>query len=207
LPEEKILPSTTTATPTNTPTTTNPTNSHNRPDQDSGRYQRVYADWKPSKTLEQTDVVANLQAIADAQPQDALRQYRRQRSQDPPGPIALQSIAEEDRRKSLIQKLGERDMSNERLQIYIRRSSSRDLQPAKTEEQVLPPKSPKPQMSDDTFASLLSHHKSQNEMQASSKDVDADNIETPPVSRRVIATPRDSQVSSYLIKNTYFMIL
>nr|XP_036670775.1 formin-J [Drosophila suzukii]XP_036670776.1 formin-J [Drosophila suzukii] len=195
LPEEKILPSTTTATPTNTPTTTNPTNSHNRPDQDSGRYQRVYADWKPSKTLEQTDVVANLQAIADAQPQDALRQYRRQRSQDPPGPIALQSIAEEDRRKSLIQKLGERDMSNERLQIYIRRSSSRDLQPAKAEEQVLPPKSPKPQVSDDTFASLLSHHKSQNEMQASSKDVDADNIETPPVSRRVIATPTTTVVT------------
>jgi len=195
LPEEKILPSTTTATPTNTPTTTNPTNSHNRPDQDSGRYQRVYADWKPSKTLEQTDVVANLQAIADAQPQDALRQYRRQRSQDQPGPIALQSIAEEDRRKSLIQKLGERDMSNERLQIYIRRSSSRDLQPAKAEEQVLPPKSPKPQVSDDTFASLLSHHKSQNEMQASSKDVDADNIETPPVSRRVIATPTTTVVT------------
>ncbi|XP_016955692.1 formin-J [Drosophila biarmipes] len=195
LPEEKILPSTTTATPTNTPTTTNPTNSHNRPDQDYGRYQRVYADWKPSKTLEQTDVVANLQAIADAQPQDALRQHRRQRSQDQPGPTALQSIAEEDRRKSLIQKLGERDISNERLQIYIRRSSSRDLQPTKAEEQVLPPKSPKPQVSDDTFASLLSHHKSQNEMQASSKDVDADNIETPPVSRRVIATPTTTVVT------------
>ncbi|XP_017128437.1 formin-J [Drosophila elegans] len=194
LPEEKILPSTTTATPTNTPTTTNPTN---RPDQDAGRYQRVYADWKPSKTLEQTDVVANLQAIADAQPQETLRQYRRQRSQDQSGPIALQSIAEEDRRKSLIQKLGERDISNERLQIFIRRSSSRDLNSAITEEQLLPPKSPKPQVStDDTFASLLSHHKSQNEMQSSkAKDVDADNIETPPVSRRVIATPTTTVVT------------
>uniref|UniRef100_A0A6P4FHW9 Formin-J n=1 Tax=Drosophila rhopaloa TaxID=1041015 RepID=A0A6P4FHW9_DRORH len=195
LPEEKILPSTTTATPTNTPTTTNPTNSTNRPDQDSGKYQRVYADWRPSKTLEQTDVVANLQAIADAQPQDALRQYRRQRSQDQSSPITLQSIAEEDRRKSLIQKLGERDMSNERLQIFIRRSSSRELQSAITEEQLMPPKSPKPPVSDDTFASLLSHHKSQNEMQASSKDVDADNIETPPVSRRVIATPTTTVVT------------
>jgi len=84
-------------------------------DQESGKYQRVYADWKPSRTLEQTDVVANLQAIADAQPHDALRQHRRQRSQEQPSPIALQSIAEEDRRKSLIQKQGERDKSNERL--------------------------------------------------------------------------------------------
>ncbi|XP_002035654.2 formin-J [Drosophila sechellia] len=195
LPEEKILPSTTTATPTNTPTTTNPTNSTNRMDQESGKYQRVYADWKPSRTLEQTDVVANLQAIADAQPHDALRQYRRQRSQEQSSPIALQSIAEEDRRKSLIQKQSERDKSNERLQIYIRRSSSRELQPAKPEEHPLPPKSPKPQVSDDTFASLLSHHKTQNEMQGSSKDVDADNIETPPVSRRVIATPTTTVVT------------
>ncbi|XP_039485238.1 formin-J [Drosophila santomea] len=195
LPEEKILPSTTTATPTNTPTTTNPTNSTTRTDQEFGKYQRVYADWKPSRTLEQTDVVANLQAIADAQPHDALRQYRRQRSQEQSSPIALQSIAEEDRRKSLIQKQGERDMSNERLQSYIRRSSSRELQPAKPEEQPLPPKSPKPPVSDDTFASLLSHHKTQNEMQGSSKDVDADNIETPPVSRRVIATPTTTVVT------------
>ncbi|XP_017071188.2 formin-J [Drosophila eugracilis] len=195
LPEEKILPSTTTATPTNTPTTTNPNNSTNRTDQDSGKYQRVYADWKPSKTLEQTDVVANLQAIADAQPHDSLRQYRRQRSQDQSSPLALQSIAEEDRRKSLIQKMGERDISNERLQVYIRRSASRDLQTVKPEEQLLPPKSPKSQVSDDTFASLLSHHKSQNEMQASSKEVDADNIETPPVSRRVIATPTTTVVT------------
>ncbi|XP_043647326.1 formin-J [Drosophila teissieri] len=195
LPEEKILPSTTTATPTNTPTTTNPTNSTTRTDQEYGKYQRVYADWKPSRTLEQTDVVANLQAIADAQPHDALRQYRRQRSQEQSSPIALQSIAEEDRRKSLIQKQGERDMSNERLQIYIRRSSSRELQPAKPEEQPQPPKSPKPQVSDDTFASLLSHHKTQNELQGSSKDVDADNIETPPVSRRVIATPTTTVVT------------
>ncbi|XP_017021271.1 uncharacterized protein form3 [Drosophila kikkawai] len=196
LPEEKIMPSTTTATPTNTPTTTNPTNSTNKPEQEAGRYQRVYADWKPSKTLEQTDVVANLQAIADAQPaQDALRQYRRQRSQDQQSPGVLQSIAEEDRRKSYIQKLGERDMSNESLKIYIRRSSSRDILPAKKEEPLLPPKSPKPQVSDDTFASLLSHHKNQNEMQASSKEVDADNIETPPVSRRVIATPTTTVVT------------
>lgn len=190
------MPSTTTATPTNTPTTTNPTNSTNKPDQESGRYQRVYADWKPSKTLEQTDVVANLQAIADAQPApDALRQYRRQRSQDQQSPGVLQSIAEEDRRKSYIQKMGDRDMSNESLKVYIRRSSSRDLMPAKKEEPLLPPKSPKPQVSDDTFASLLSHHKSQNEMQASSKEVDADNIETPPVSRRVIATPTTTVVT------------
>ncbi|KAH8251067.1 hypothetical protein KR026_008686 [Drosophila bipectinata] len=188
LPEEKIMPSTTTATPTNTPTTTNPssnTTNPRKPEQESGRYQRVYADWKPSKTLEQTDVVANLQAIADAQPQDALHHYRRQRPQDQTSAGGLHSIAEEDRRKTFIQKMGEQD----------RRSAIRELQPKAAEEQ--PPKSPKPQVSttDDTFASLLSHHKTQNEMQASSKEVDADNIETPPVSRRVISTPTTTVVT------------
>ncbi|EDV38850.2 uncharacterized protein Dana_GF25007, isoform C [Drosophila ananassae] len=188
LPEEKIMPSTTTVTPTNTPTTTNPSyNSTNprKPEQESGRYQRVYADWKPSKTLEQTDVVANLQAIADAQPQDTLHHYRRQRPQEQTSASGLHSIAEEDRRKTLIQKMGEQD----------RRSVSRDLPPKTADQQ--PPKSPKPQVSstDDTFASLLSHHKTQNEMQASSKEVDADNIETPPVSRRVISTPTTTVVT------------
>ncbi|XP_022216703.2 FH2 domain-containing protein 1 isoform X1 [Drosophila obscura] len=191
LPEEKIMPTT-------TPTNTNPTN---RQEQDQGsKYQRVYSDWKPSRTLEQTDVVGHLQAIADASSTaeaahnsntaEGLRQYRRQRSQDQ-SPGVLHSIAEEDRRKSLIQKLGE-----------SRRPAGMDLQPAteaakKAEAEQLAPKSPKPKQ-DDTFASLLNHHKSHNETQCgagSSKEVDADNIETPPVSRRVLATPTTTVVT------------
>ncbi|XP_017137865.1 FH2 domain-containing protein 1 [Drosophila miranda] len=192
LPEEKIMPTT---TPTNMPTT-NPTN---RQDQES-KYQRVYSDWKPSKTLEQTDVVGHLQAIADASSTaeaaqhsntaEGLRQYRRQRSQEQ-SPGVLHSIAEEDRRKTLIQKLGDRDG---------RRPAGLDPQPteaAKKAEDQLAPKSPKPKQ-DDTFASLLNHHKSHNEVQCgagSSKEVDADNIETPPASRRVIATPTTTVVT------------
>ncbi|XP_034120626.1 FH2 domain-containing protein 1 isoform X2 [Drosophila guanche] len=191
LPEEKIMPTT---TPTNM-ANTNPTN---RQDQES-KYQRFYSDWKPSKTLEQTDVVGHLQAIADASSTaeaaqqsntaEGLRQYRRQRSQEQ-SPGVLHSIAEEDRRKSLLQKLGD-----------SRRPAGMDLKPTevpkKDEAEQLAPKSPKLKQ-DDTFASLLNHHKSHNETQCgagSSKEVDADNIETPPVSRRVMATPTTTVVT------------
>ncbi|KAL7731951.1 hypothetical protein ACLKA6_017000 [Drosophila palustris] len=202
LPEEKIMPTTTTSattTPTisTTTTITNPANQERRTEP-TGKYQRVYADWKPSNTLEHTDVVGNIQAIADAttkvQPQphlttaEELRQYRRQRSQEhSQSPSALQSIAEEDRRKSIIQKLGESDGTADRLKIYVRRPSAMDLQPESVKKVV----DTVPAPTDDPFASLLDHHKSHNE----SKEIDADNIETPPVQRRVIATPTTTVVT------------
>ncbi|XP_030570905.1 formin-J [Drosophila novamexicana] len=211
LPEEKIMPATT--TPLTTPTITNPTNSQSKdleqekqPTHSSSRYQRVYADWKPSQTLEHTDVVGNIQAIADAaqsaQPHlttaEELRQYRRQRSQEQTQQSAspLQSIAEEDRRKS-IQKLGGSDGNTDRLKIYVRRPSSMDLQPEAV-MRVEPKPVEKSPPQDDTFASLLDHHKSHNESQytsANSKEIDADNIETPPVTRRVLATPNTTVVT------------
>lgn len=202
-----------TTTPLATPTITNPTNSQSKdleqekqPTHSSSRYQRVYADWKPSQTLEHTDVVGNIQAIADAaqsaQPHlttaEELRQYRRQRSQEQTQQSSspLQSIAEEDRRKS-IQKLGGSDGNTDRLKIYVRRPSSMDLQPeAVVRVESKPVEKSPPQ--DDTFASLLDHHKSHNESQytsANSKEIDADNIETPPVTRRVIATPNTTVVT------------
>ncbi|KAH8302414.1 hypothetical protein KR044_006296 [Drosophila immigrans] len=195
LPEEKIMPSSSTTTATTTPT--NPTNQqqHSRQRDQENNYQRVYADWKPSSTLEHTDVVGNIQAIADAatktQPHlttaEELRQYRRQRSQEQSqSPSVLQSIAEEDRRKSIIHMLGESDGSTDRLKIYVRRPSSMDMHAEKP-------------VDEDPFASLLDHHKSHNESQyataANSKEIDADNIETPPVTRRVLATPNTTVVT------------
>ena len=53
----------------------------------------------------------------------ANQRYRRQRSREGPNPSSnLQSILEEDKRKNIIQSLGERPPSD-RLQIYIRRGS------------------------------------------------------------------------------------
>ncbi|KAH8366251.1 hypothetical protein KR093_010981 [Drosophila rubida] len=210
LPEEKIVPATPSTSTTATTTPTNPTNQqHKQRDQESsptaGKYQRVYADWKPSSTLEHTDVVGNIQAIADAttKPQphlttaEELRQYRRQRSQEQSqSPGVLHSIAEEDRRKSIIHMLGEGDGSTDRLKIYVRRPSAMDLQP---DSQVKQPDAMPTVNSEDPFASLLDHHKSHNESQyasaASSKEIDADNIETPPVTRRVLATPNTTVVT------------
>lgn len=210
---------TTPATATTSPTTsTNPGN-HSRDQQEqrdrpqSGKYQRVYADWKPSNTLENTDVVGNIQAIAEATTTTAaphlttaeeLRQYRRQRSHEQSqSPNALHSIAEEDaRRKSIIQKLSESDGAMESLKIYVRRPSGIDgsSEPVRNVVNVKSPTPPdvRSPTQDDTFASLLDHHKSHNESQysaGSSKEIDADNIETPPVTRRVIATPTSTVVT------------
>ncbi|XP_038122305.1 FH2 domain-containing protein 1 isoform X1 [Culex quinquefasciatus] len=119
-------------------------------------YKRVYQDWKPSSALEKTDVVGTMEAIADAVPtspdksawrksslnsQEDLdaRRYRRQRSRENTAPSSnLQSILEEDKRKSVIQALGERPPSD-RLQIYIRRGSDNGSQPEST---VTSPKQP-----------------------------------------------------------------
>lgn len=63
--------------------------------------------------------------------QDA-RRYRRQRSRESTVPSSnLQSILEEDKRKSVIQSLGERPPSD-RLQIYIRRGSDNSPQSEST---------------------------------------------------------------------------
>lgn len=204
------------------PTTSTNTANHSRELQreldrsQSGNYQRVYADWKPSNTLEKTDVVGNIQAIAEAATSSAAeqphltnaegqRQYRRQRSHEQSqSPNALHSIAEEDaRRKSIIQKLNESDGKDDCLKIYVRRPSCLDQTTDPLVNVVV--KSPTPQSPaiksptpDDTFASLLDHHKSHNESQytaGSSKEIDADNIETPPVTRRVIATANNTVVT------------
>lgn len=127
LPEEKAAP---------TPTSSFAT---------SDTYKRVYPDWKPSTTL---DVVGTIEAIEDAQPRtprdksawrksnlnvpnssettDSFTRLSRQRSRDGGATSTanspLQSIIEEDRRKNVIQQLGDRP-ANDRLQIYIRRPS------------------------------------------------------------------------------------
>ncbi|XP_062563201.1 FH2 domain-containing protein 1 isoform X3 [Armigeres subalbatus] len=118
-------------------------------DQMPSNYKRVYPDWKPSSALEKTDVMGTMDAIAGALPsvqdksawrksslnsqedQDA-RRYRRQRSRESTGASSnLQSILEEDKRKSVIQSLGDRPPSD-RLQIYIRRGSDNTSQPEST---------------------------------------------------------------------------
>ncbi|XP_036337297.1 LOW QUALITY PROTEIN: formin-J [Rhagoletis pomonella] len=280
LPEEKIMPT--------TPTTTNSTNAaqagnkntintnnnnNNCTNNNANNYKRVYPDWKPSKTIEHTDVVGTIQAIADVsnardkshwrkgsrnselvemdneqsqEPQsaknqhfttaDELREYRRQRSLENAEKRAtsLKSIEEEDRRRSYIQQLGEREASDI-LQIYIRNPSSKDAEQVtdnsiKQRAEVV--KSPSPPAvttplvktnsdakvcadsrksplkiltssslqnesaykADNTRGQYHNENRSHNE-KYSRKEIDADNIETPPVTRRVIATPNKTLVT------------
>lgn len=136
-------------------------------------------DWKPSVTLNSTDVVKTIEALAgkfclnelstdmliliifimnptEAQPRDKSavrksnlnvsnsseetetdRRFRRQKSRETPVPsTTLQSIVEEDKRKSYIQSLGDRPPSD-KLQIYIRRPSEDIRTPTKEEIQAL----------------------------------------------------------------------
>uniref|UniRef100_A0AAG5CZ76 FH2 domain-containing protein n=1 Tax=Anopheles atroparvus TaxID=41427 RepID=A0AAG5CZ76_ANOAO len=112
-------------------------------------YKRVYPSWRPATSVEQADVVGTIEALTGAASSDADKstwrksllntasgteseessalaggqRYRRQRSREGANPSSnLQSILEEDKRKNIIQALGERPPSD-RLQIYIRRGS------------------------------------------------------------------------------------
>lgn len=126
-------------------------------------YKRVYADWKPSTTLEKADVVGTIEAIQDAaQPRtvrdksawrkstlnvpnsteettESARRLVRQRSRESVSSGSpLKSIIEEDRRKSIIQQLGERSASD-RLQIYIRRPSDSPDSASEFKSPISPP--------------------------------------------------------------------
>lgn len=59
LPEDKIM-----LTPTSSLTSTDTTSQKTNDCSNLPEYKRVYADWKPSKALEQTDVIGTIQAIA-----------------------------------------------------------------------------------------------------------------------------------------------
>ncbi|XP_035782128.1 serine/arginine repetitive matrix protein 2-like isoform X2 [Anopheles albimanus] len=109
-------------------------------------YKPVYQPWrsKTGSNRDQTDIVGAIEALtsgsaspdadksqlrksqlnsAIASSESDRERYRRQRSREGPNPSSnLQSILEEDKRKNIIQSLGERPPSD-RLQIYIRRGS------------------------------------------------------------------------------------
>ncbi|RZF46426.1 hypothetical protein LSTR_LSTR012501 [Laodelphax striatellus] len=104
------------------------------------QYKRVYPDWKP--TIEKTDVVGTMEAIAEAQPQNTvkdkapwrksnlnvqnsteetemdLRRLRRLKSR---GSLenSLQAISEEEKRKGIIENLGKSLTPDASLTLYI----------------------------------------------------------------------------------------
>ena len=172
--------------------------------------------------------------------------YRRQRSLEN-NPTQLESIAEEDRRKSLIQQLGERD-ATDRLKIYIRSPSTADKAESSNKlklngmEALKSPPSisecpsetasktkvnnechnptsisknhsaSKPntfnfeniynevstKMESNTSNTPILNKTSHNKASTSStnrKEIDADNIETPPVTRRIISSPTTTLVN------------
>lgn len=196
-------------------------------------YKRVYPDWKPSTTL---DVVGTIEAIEDAQPRtprdksawrksnlnvpnssettDSFSRLSRQRSREGISSTTsspLQSIIEEDRRKNVIQQLGDRP-PNDRLQIYIRRPSdspeidlksssmssgsdavtsdhhsiyirsANDIPPITTQTSSIldTPNAPRRLRK---FTSLGTDDITNNKI-----EIDSDNIETPPSTRRNIST-------------------
>lgn len=202
----------------------------------------MYPDWKPSTTLEKTDIVGTIEAIEDAQStrsrdKSALRKSnlnvsnsseevehvnRPHRSKPRDSVLSntssasapLQSILEEDRRKSIIQQLGERP-SSDRLQIYIRRPSDAPGEPGYLNEKPLEgcssvgitndqhsiyirspiaaePKSPKsvtgPSIVDLSDSSPEKSLKRRTIGQSDKIEIDSDNIETPPSTRRNIVT-------------------
>lgn len=221
LPEEKTAP---------TPTSSFATHD---------TYKRVYPDWKPSTTL---DVVGTIEAIEDAQPRtprdksawrksnlnvpnssettDSFLRLSRQRSREGISSTTsspLQSIIEEDRRKNVIQQLGDRSASD-RLQIYIRRPSDSPEVDVKSPtissgsdavtsdhhsiyirpSNDIPPITTQPTSILDTPNAPRRSRKlttsGTDDSMNNKIEIDSDNIETPPSTRRNIST--DNKVLS-----------
>lgn len=216
LPEEKAAP---------TPTSSFATHD---------TYKRVYPDWKPSTTL---DVVGTIEAIEDAQPRtprdksawrksnlnvpnssettDSFLRLSRQRSREGASSTTsspLQSIIEEDRRKNVIQQLGDRPASD-RLQIYIRRPSDSPEADVKSPSMSsgsdavtsdhhsiyirptndIPPITTQPSPTVDTPNAPRRIRKLTSSGTDDKIEIDSDNIETPPSTRRNISTENKVQ--------------
>ncbi|KAG8318057.1 FH2 domain-containing protein 1, variant 2 [Homalodisca vitripennis] len=188
--------------------------------QGAGQYKRVYSDWKP--TVDKTDVVGTMEAIAGAESQvkdksawrksnlnvassgeesetdqRRLRRLRSRNSLDGLPSSTLQAITEEEKRKGIINSLGQ--MPDEMtLTMYIRKPSETPtpstpdknklrqkfspllsrrvpLSPSENnEEQNLPPFAPR------------RLRKSSIDIGVTDRvEIDSDNIETPPATRKL----------------------
>ncbi|XP_018332237.1 formin-J [Agrilus planipennis] len=162
-------------------------------------YRRVYPDWTPSSTFEKTDVVGAIETVEDAQPtmkdksawrksnlnvansmeptkEDRHRIVVPRISQSEPDPNT-----EEDSRKSLISSLGVRPASD-KLTLYIRKPSD-------------PAVMPEPNTNLNNIPHAISNSQQSLESQSTNKvDIDQDNIETPPMTRKIFTpTPVDKR--------------
>lgn len=169
----------------------------------SPEYKRVYPDWKPSQTLEKTDdLTETIEAIEGAKvtkdksvwrksnlnvsnSSEEIGRIRKPKSLDAPS-SSLQSILEEDKRKTVIKQLGDRAASD-RLSIYIRRPSTETpaekVQSPKENVQsiYIKPNEPESRISQRLRRPLSNEFSS---TQGNKIEIDSDNIETPPVVRK-----------------------
>ncbi|XP_014252125.1 FH2 domain-containing protein 1 isoform X2 [Cimex lectularius] len=181
------------------------------------QYKRVYSDWRP--TIDKTDVVGAMEAIAEAQPQSPIKDkspwrksnlnvsntseqteldVRRLRRLEKR--TSLDSISEEEKRKEVIRNLGQAPLPEDSLPVYIRcpkdqqEASSNmsvankfkagkispllarrvfpDINDRSPDEQMLPPFAPRRTKKNDTPIDRV--------------EIDSDNIETPPASRKLV---------------------
>ncbi|GJQ83268.1 form3 [Trypoxylus dichotomus] len=155
-------------------------------------YRKTYPDWRPSTTIDKTDVVSAMETVEDVQPQvkdksawrkstlnvanstEETKDYTRHTlPRITKTDVSNQTIQEDDNRKNLIMSLGERPASD-KLTLYIRRPSdtssiNQDRSSCQSE-----------QGSDQQISNTV--------------DIDQDNIETPPAVRKIfIPTPVDKR--------------
>lgn len=159
-------------------------------------YRKVHPDWKPSSTIDRTDVVGAMETVEDVQPQfkdksawrksnlnvaNSTEQTKensiRYKSITPINSPPIEATEDLNQRKELISLLGGRP-ATDKLTIYIRKPSDTPPPPTKmtkTESFDVTATSSSPNISNKV-------------------EIDQDNIETPPATRRVFTpTPVDKR--------------
>ncbi|XP_048516246.1 uncharacterized protein LOC105690620 [Athalia rosae] len=171
-------------------------------------YSRVYSDWRP--TVEETDVMRTMEAIEEVQPQSPQKDKSLWRKStlnvsnsseevDPRylkrlnlrasmenvlAPSTLQAIREEERKKNIISSV----QGPDDLTIYIRQpysTNSKIPQEMDTFEESASPQNRKCSMKPAVKST------STDEPISDKIEIDSDNIETPPATRRVFSPPRE----------------
>lgn len=165
------------------------------------QYNRVYPDWKPSTTIDKTDVVSAMEAIEGAHVKDksSLRKSNLNvsNSSEPIGnrkyPSLLlkndnnqKKLGENDSRKDFISSLANQP-TTDRLKIYIRRPSD---SPSPSSNETSPVRQ-KLRQNDENIPPHSTLRRNNDLVSNNKIEIDSDNIETPPATRRVFESKEE----------------
>jgi len=130
---------------------------------------------------------SNLNTSDGVNIEEDARKLRRLRSRSSMEQITLRPVPEEDKRKGIISALSQ-DTAEDKLTLYLRRPSGEEVPLVRGGSLRIPRRTPEPQILPPSMPRRLQR---QDEAISDKIEIDSDNIETPPTTRRKFTKLRD----------------